>query len=81
MSQDWGLGQLLSLQQLREGGAATVLCVDLLDLDGVITEEEVQGVEFITTVIADVLPKDLEAEDAAIIVKEALEAAVGATTL
>lgn len=81
MSQDWGLGQLLSLQQLREGGAATVLCVDLLDLDGVITEEEVQGVEFITTVVADVLPKDLEAEDAAIIVKEALEAAVGATTL
>ena len=81
VSQDWGLGQLLSLQQLREGGAATVLCVDLLDLDGVITEEEVQGVEFITTVVADVLPKDLEAEDAAIVVKEALEAAVGATTL
>ena len=71
----------MSLQQLREGGAATVLCVDLLDLDGVITEEEVQGVEFITTVVADVLPKDLEAEDAAIVVKEALEAAVGATTL
>ena len=79
--EDWVLGQLLSLQELREGSAATVLCVDLFNFDGVIAEEEVQGVEFVTAVVANILPEDLKAEDTSIIVQETLEAAVRTSTL
>lgn len=81
MSQNWVLGQLLSLQKLREGSAATVLSVDLLNLDGVVTEEEVEGVEFVTTIVANISPEDLKAENATIVVKEALQASVRASTL
>ena len=81
MSQDWGLSQLLSLQQLGEGSSSTVLRVDLLDLDRVVTEEEVKRVEFVTAIVADVLPEDLEGEHASVVVEEALEATVGASTL
>lgn len=33
MSEDWALGKLLSLKELGEGGASTVLGVDLLNFD------------------------------------------------
>ena len=81
MSEDWLLGELLSLEELREGSATTVLGVDLLDLDGVIAKEEVEGVELVTTIVADISPQDLEAENTTIIVEEALETAVRASTL
>ena len=81
MRQDWGLGQFLPLQELREGRAATILCIDLLDLDRVVAQEVVQRVEFVTTVVADILPKDFEAKNATVIVQEALKAAIGTATL
>ena len=81
MSEDWVLGELLSLKKLGEGSATTVLGVDLLDLNGVVAEEEVEGVELVTTIVADISPKDLEAENTTIVVEEALEATVGASAL
>ena len=81
VSQDWLLGKLLALEELREGSTAAVLCVDLLNLHRVVTEEEVESVELVATVVGSILPQDLEGEDATVIVKEALEATVGSTTL
>ena len=81
VSQDGVLGKLLALEELREGGTATVLCVNLLNLYRIVTEEEVECVELVTTIVCCVLPQDLEGEDTAVIVKEALEATVGSTTL
>ena len=75
------LGQLLALQQLREWGATVVLRVDLLDLDGVVAQEVVEGVELLTTIVRDVVPKDLEAEHAPVVIQEALESAVGPAAL
>jgi len=80
VSQDWVLGKLLALEELREGSTAAVLCVDLLDLHRVVTEEEVEGVELVATIVSHILPQDLEGEDTTVIVKEALEATVGSAT-
>ena len=81
VSQDWVLGKLLALEELREGSTAAVLCVDLLNLHRVVTKEEVEGVELVATIVSHILPQDLEGEDATVIVKEALEATVGSATL
>ena len=81
MSQDRLFGKLLALKELGEGGTAAVLCVDLLNLYRVVAKEEVEGVELVTTIVSHILPQDLEAEDTAVIVKEALEATVGSATL
>ena len=81
VSQDGVLGKLLALEELREGGTATVLCVNLLNLYRIVTEEEVECVELVTTIVCCVLPQDLEGEDTTVIVKEALEATVGSATL
>ena len=36
VGQNWGLGKLLTLKKLGEGSAATVLSVDLIDLNSVV---------------------------------------------
>ena len=81
VGEDWGLGELLALQKLGEGSTATVSCVDLLYLYGVVAQEEVQLVELFAAVVAVVLPQDVEAEDIAVVLKELLETTVRATTL
>ena len=79
--QDGSLGELLALQELREGLAAAVLRVDLLHLHRVVAEEVVQGVELVTSVVAVVWPQDAEGEDASVVVEEALQATVWSATL
>ena len=81
VSQDRLFGKLLALKELGEGGTAAVLCVDLLNLYRVVAKEKVEGVELVTTIVSHILPQDLEAEDTAVIVKEALEATVRSATL
>ena len=81
MGEDGVLGELLSLEELGERSTATVLRVDLLDFHGVVAQEEVEGVELVATVVGNILPQDLEAEDTSVVVEEALETAVGASTL
>ena len=81
VGQDGGLGELLSLEKLGEGSTATVLGVDLLDLDGSVAEEEVELVELVAAIVGVVTPEDVEAKDTTIVVKEALETTVGTATL
>ena len=60
VSQDRCLGKLLALEELREGGSAAVLRVNLLNLHRVVTEEEVEGVELVATIVCHILPQDLK---------------------
>ena len=79
--EDGSLGELLALEQLGEGGAARVLRVDLLNLNGVVRQEVHQSVELVTAIVGEIFPEDLEGEDAAVVIEELLEAAVRSSTL
>jgi hypothetical protein len=81
MSQNWGLGKLLSLQQFGERCPSWVSCVDLFHLDRVVGQEVVHSVELVATIIGDIVPQNFEAEDATVVVEEALKATVGTATL
>ena len=81
VGQDWCLGELLALQELREGLAAAVLRVDFLDLDRVVAEEVVEIVELVAAIVAVVWPQDAEREDSSIVVQEALQATIWSSTL
>lgn len=81
MSQNWGLGKLLSLQQFGEWCPSRVGCVDLFHLDRVVGQEVVHSVELVATIIGDIVPQNFEAEDATVVVEEALQATVGTATL
>jgi len=81
VSEDGSLGELLSLQEHREGEATGVGGVDLLNFDGAIAEEVVQSVVLVTTVVAAVLPQNREGEHLAVVVEEALQVFVGTATL
>jgi len=76
VSQDGRLGELLSLQEHGERIASRVLLRDLLHLDGVVREEEVEGVELITTIVAGVLPVDAERQHLSVVLKEGVQVAV-----
>ena len=58
-----------------------VLPVNLLDFNGVVAQEEVQGVELVSTIVCGVLPQDLKAQDTTIVVEEALKTTVRSATL
>ena len=81
MSEDWGFGKLLLLQEHWEWETAGVLGVDFFNFDSSIRQEVVEDVVFITTVISSILPKDMEAKHLSIIVQEALKGFVWSSTL
>jgi len=78
---DWLLGEFLSLKEHWEGEPAAVRGVDLFDLYGLVAQEEVEGVEFLTSVVARVVPADSKGKHIAVIGSKALEVLVGAATL
>ena len=80
VSQDGRLGKLLLLKKHWEWESATVLGVDLLDLDGVVLEEVVQTVVLLTTVVTAVLPENFEGKYLAVVVKETFQILVRAAT-
>lgn len=51
VSKDGGLGELLSLEELREGVVARVGFVDFLNLNSVVTEEIVEAEVFVTAIV------------------------------
>jgi hypothetical protein len=81
VSKDWGLSELLLLEEHWEWETAGVLGVDLLHLDSTVGEEVVQDVVLVTTIVGSVLPKDVEAENLSVVIEEALEGFVGSATL
>jgi hypothetical protein len=81
MGKDWGLSELLLLEEHWEWETPGILGVNLLHLDSTIGEEVVQNVVLVTTIIGSVLPKDVEAENFSVVVEETLEGLVGSATL
>jgi len=70
MSQHWDLGQFLSSEEHGEWIAAIVWSDDLLNLNGVVTKEEVKTIVFIATVVSSVPPQNSKRKNLAVIVKE-----------
>lgn len=81
VSENRGLGQLLSLQQHGEGEATGVGGVDFLNFNRVVRHEVVQSVVLVTTIIRSILPQDGEGKNLAVVVQERLQILVGTATL
>jgi len=81
VSKKWLLCELLSLKKHWERNLAVVGLVDFLHFNGLIGQEEVEDIVLVTTVIAGVFPKDVEREDLTVILEEAVEVLVWATSL
>ena len=60
VGQDGGLGELLSLQEHRERGFTVILLIDFLNLNGTISQEEVQDIKLITTIIGAIRPYNVK---------------------
>jgi len=80
VSENWLLGKSLSLEEHGEGVASTVLDSDLLDLERVVSEEVVQSVVLVTTIVGLVFPEDGEGENLAIVLEERVEVSVSTAT-
>ena len=80
MGQNRRLCESLTLEEHGESVLSGVLLGDLLDLDRVVRQEEVEGVELVTAIVGDVLPVDREGEDLAVVLEERVEVAVVTAT-
>lgn len=80
VSENWLFGKSLSLEEHGEGVASTVLDSDLLDLERVVSEEVVQSVELVTTIVGGVFPVDGEGENLAVVLEERVEVSVSTAT-
>lgn len=81
MGENWLLCELLLLEEHWEWESTTVLCVNFLDFNGVVGEEEIEAVELLTSIVTVVLPEDFERKNLAVVIKETLKVLVWATTL
>lgn len=80
MSHNWHFGELLALQEHREGIAAVIWLDDFLNLNGVVREEVVETVVFVATIVGVVHPLDSERKDTAVVVEERLKVTVVTAT-
>jgi hypothetical protein len=80
VGEDGSHSELLTSKEHWEGVLAVVGLDDFLDLNGVVGEEVVATVVFVTTIVTVVLPHNGEGEDLAVIIEERLEVLVGTTT-
>jgi len=80
MGQNRRLCESLTLEEHGESVLSGVLLGDLLDLDRVVRQEEVEGVELVTAIVGNVLPVDREGEDLAVVLEERVEVAVVTAT-
>jgi hypothetical protein len=60
VGQDGGLGELLAAQKHVEGDTAVIGLLDFLDLESLVGQEEVESVEFVTTVVGSIGPHNGE---------------------
>lgn len=81
VGQDRFLRQFLLLEQHRERVVTRVLSDNLLNLDAAVRQVVVEDEELVATVVALVLPEDVEAQHLAVVVEERLKVLVRAATL
>ena len=81
VSENGCFGEHLLLKEHWEGESATVLGVDLLDFDLLVGQEVVETVVLLAAIVTVVVPEDSEGKNVAVVVEEALQVLVGATTL
>lgn len=74
------LGELVAVEEQWERVLARVLLSDLLDLDGIISQEEVQDEVVDGTLYSLVVPEHLEAEDLPVVGDILLKACVGVSS-
>jgi len=70
----------LPLKKHGEGVAATVLLGDFFNLNSVVGEEEVEGVEFVATIVTLVFPVDRERKDFPVVLEEGVKVAIVTTS-
>jgi hypothetical protein len=80
VSENGSLSESLSLEEHGEGVASTVLDSDLLDLKRVVSEEVVQSVVLVTTIVSLIFPEDGERKDLSVVLEERVEVSVGTAT-